>query len=83
MVMNSKQRRQDRKKWKYHVRLTYDQADRNGYDNMFDWCRDTFGNGVRNNLWREESWSEFHQEFGTSWQFTDGKTAALFALKWS
>ena len=81
--MNSKQRRQDARKWKYHVRLTYDQADRNGYDNMFDWCCDTFGNGVRNNLWREEPWSEEHQEFGTCWQFIDDKTAALFALKWS
>lgn len=75
--MNSKQRRQDARKWKYHVRLTYDQADRNGYDNMFDWCRDTFGNGVRNDCWREK-----HQEVGTWWQFSDSKSAALFALRW-
>jgi len=76
--MNSKQRRQDRKKWKYSVRLTYEQADRNGYDNMFDWCCDTFGNGKVCAGWREK-----HQEIGTWWQFTNSKKAALFALKWS
>ena len=76
--MNSKQRRQDARKWQYHVMLSYSQVDRNGYDNMFDWCRDTFGNGVRNDIWREK-----HQEIGTCWQFTDNKAAALFALKWS
>ena len=76
--MNSRQRRQDRKKWKYNVKLSYDQADRNGYDNMFDWCRVTFGNGVSQNTWREK-----HQEIGTCWQFSDSKAAALFALKWS
>ncbi len=76
--MNSKQRRQDERKWKYHVRLDYDKVDQNGYDNMFDWCRDTFGNGVRNHTWREK-----HQEIGTWWQFTDSKAAMLFAMRWS
>ena len=76
--MNSKQRRQDRKKWKYNVRLSYDRADQHGYDNMFNWCRDTFGNGKVCAGWREK-----HQEIGTWWQFTDSKNAALFALRWS
>ena len=76
--MNSKQRRQDAKKWKYYVNLTYNQADRNGYDNMFDWCRNTFGNGVRNDIWRER-----HCHTGTCWQFTSDKAAVLFAMKWS
>ncbi len=76
--MNSKQRRQDARKWQYHVMLSYSQVDRNGYDNMFDWCRDTFGNGLHNDIWREK-----HQHTGTWWQFSDSKSAALFALKWS
>jgi len=77
--MNSKQRRQDARKWKYRIRLTYSQADRNGYINMFDWCCNTFGNSIHTDLWREE-----HQaDGGTCWQFTDSKTSALFALKWS
>jgi hypothetical protein len=45
--MNAQQRRRDQRRWRYQVDLSYDQLDRNGYDNMFDWCRDTFGNGVQ------------------------------------
>ena len=74
--MNSKQRKQDQRKWKYHVRLTYDQADRNGYDKMFDFCRNTWGNGRRCAGWREK-----HNHIGTCWQFTDEKKAMLFALR--
>jgi len=76
--MNSIQRRQDARKWKYQVKLTLEKADRNGYDNMFDWCRVTFGNGIHNEIWREK-----HQATGTWWQFSNSKAAALFALKWS
>jgi hypothetical protein len=77
--MNSAQRRQDARKWKYHVRLTHNRSDQNGYDNMFDWCCNTFGNGIQTDQWREK-----HQvPRGTWWQFTDSKAAVLFALKWS
>jgi hypothetical protein len=76
--MNARQRRTDRKRWKYHVTLTYEQADRNGYDHMFDWCCDTFGNGVVCAGWREK-----HNYIGTWWQFTNAEKAALFSLKWA
>ena len=76
--MNAQQRRQDLRKWKYQVKLTLDRADQNGYDNMFNWCCNTFGNGQHNDRWREK-----HQETGTWWQFSDSKAAALFTLKWS
>jgi hypothetical protein len=76
--MNSKQRRQDSRKWKYHVRLSYNKAEVNGYDNMFDWCRDTFGNGRKCAGWREA-----HGYIGTWWQFRDDKKAALFMMRWS
>jgi hypothetical protein len=76
--MNARQRRRDRKKWKYHVKLTYEQSDRNGYDRMFDWCRDTFGNGVVCAGWREK-----HRCIGTWWQFTSAEKAALFSLRWT
>lgn len=76
--MNSRQRRTDRKRWQYQVDLSDAQMFRNGYDNMFDWCRDTFGNGVQCAGWREK-----HQHFGTCWQFTSAEKAALFALRWS
>jgi hypothetical protein len=76
--MNSRQRRYDRKKWRYQVKLSYEQADRNGYDRMFAWCRDTFGNSVECSGWREK-----HRHIGTWWQFTSAKKAALFSLRWT
>lgn len=76
--MNSQQRRQDQRQWRYQVTLSYEQVDRNGYDHMFDWCRDTFGNRVTCSGWREK-----HQHIGTNWQFTCAKKAALFCLRWS
>jgi len=75
--MNSKQRKQDSKKWRYNVRLDYDRVDFNGYDNMFDWCKNTWGNGKKCAGWREA-----HGHFGTCWQFTDEKKAVLFAMRW-
>ena len=75
--MNSHQRRKDRRHWKYYVKLSYEHLDRNGYDNMFDWCRDTWGNGIRCAGWREK-----HHCIGTWWQFTTEKQAVLFAMKW-
>jgi hypothetical protein len=76
--MNSKQRRQDSRQWKYNIRLSEGKSLENGYDNMFDWCCDTWGNGVRCAGWREKHyWSA-----GTWWQFNDDKKAVLFALRW-
>ena len=75
--MNSKQRRQDSKKWRYNVQLDYDKVDSNGYDNMFDWCKNTWGNGKKCAGWREK-----HNHIGTCWQFTDEKKAVLFAMRW-
>jgi hypothetical protein len=76
--MNSKQRRKDARKWQWHVHLDFEHADRNGYDNMFDWCRDTFGNGKKCAGWRE-----CHNYIGTWWQFTSKEKATLFMLRWS
>ena len=75
--MNSAQRRKDGRKWKYYVALSYDKVDLNGYDNMFDWCRDTFGNGKKCAGWREA-----HNHIGTWWEFTSDKKAMLFAMRW-
>jgi hypothetical protein len=75
--MNSKQRRQDARKWRYNVPLHYSRVDHNGYDTMFDWCSDTWGNGKKCAGWREA-----HGHIGTRWQFTDEKKAVLFAMRW-
>lgn len=75
--MNSKQRRKDRRRWRYSVRLTTSDVMIKEYNQMWDWCRDTFGNGRRCAGWREK-----FGHFGTCWQFTSDKKAALFALRW-
>ena len=74
--MNAKQRRRDRRKWQWHVKLSFDHARQNEYNNMFNWCRDTFGNGVRCAGWREA-----HGHIGTWWQFTSEEQATLFMLR--
>lgn len=73
--MNSKQRRKDSRKWKYHVQCPPDRAYEN-YDAMFDWCVATFGNGL------QTTWREKHGHYGTHWQFNKEKDAVLFALRW-
>ena len=78
--MNSKQRRKDRRRFKYSVRPTRESAD-DHYDEMYDWCVATFGNSAKIRgggvVWREE-----HHHRGTHWQFTYEQGATLFALKW-
>ena len=78
--MNSKQRRTDRRYFKYSVCPSVDTAD-NHYDEMFDWCVATFGNSAKLRtggvVWREK-----HHHRGTHWKFTTEQGAALFALRW-
>ena len=42
--MNSKQRRADRKEWRYEVTIDEGKSFAD-YDAMFDWCVTNFGNG--------------------------------------
>jgi hypothetical protein len=76
--MNSRQRRADRKEWRYEVTINESQSFVN-YDAMFDWCVANYGNtrGISPNGWREK-----HGHFGTCWQFNSSTKAIAFALKW-
>ncbi len=75
--MNARQRRADRKRWKYTVTVD-DHRSYSEYDAMFDWCVANFGNTkASTNRWREK-----HGHFGTCWQFIDSAAATAFALKW-
>ena len=77
--MNSKQRRIDRRKWKYRVRIDRAKRFEHGYENMFAWCVKSFGNtGKHEHQWRE-SWNHV----GTEWQFTTEEGATLFMMRWS
>lgn len=76
--MNARQRRADRKRWRYAVTID-DRRSFLDYDAMFDWCVANFKNppGGRGDRWREK-----HGHFGTCWQFTDSAAATAFALRW-
>jgi len=71
--MNSKQRRADRKRWKYTVSIN-ERRSFLDYDNMYDWCVTNFKN--------TGDWREKHGHFGTCWQFVDSDKATAFALRW-
>lgn len=76
--MNARQRRRDRKLWKYSV--TVDEIKSYvHYNHMFDWCVANYKNPVDG---RHARWREKHGYFGTCWQFTDSAAATAFALKW-
>jgi hypothetical protein len=76
--MNSRQRRADRKKWRYEVTINAVKSSKD-YDAMFDWCVANYGNtrGISANGWREK-----HGYIGTCWQFNNSAKAAAFALRW-
>lgn len=76
--MNSKQRRIDKRQFRYYVSLTSERRNENGYNTMWDWCVTAFGNSRKyKHCWRE-SW----RHIGTEWQFTTEESATLFALRW-
>jgi hypothetical protein len=76
--LNSRQRRADRKAWRYEVTIDEGKSFAE-YDAMFDWCIANYGNsrGISANGWREKHWHR-----GTCWQFNNSSKAIAFALKW-
>jgi hypothetical protein len=77
-TVNARQRRSDRKRWKYAVTVDDAKSFLN-YDAMFDWCVTNFKNPPGG---RHERWREKHGHFGTCWQFSNSGKAIAFALKW-
>ena len=78
--MNSKQRRKDRKRWCYSVRINYPDSgwgsDEIVYQQIWDWCAQNYGTLVHTCGWRD-------RDCGDRWEFDCPKKAALFALKWA
>lgn len=72
--MNSKQRRKEKRTWKYEVEIPYDFEDE--YMPMFEWCQKNFGPTVC------DGWRNKHNTAGEVWQFDCDRKAALFALRW-
>lgn len=71
--MNSKERRKDKRKWKYSVRYAYTDCDR--YDEMWDWLVATFGNK------NGQCWRECYGHIGDYWQFDNEQAMTMFVLR--
>jgi hypothetical protein len=78
--LNSHQRKKDRKRWRYRVRVEYPVTgsradDEVMYQKIWDWCAEQYGTLVRTCGWRD-------RDCGDRWEFDCPKKAAYFALKW-
>lgn len=77
--MNSRDRRRDRRQWRYQVETAYiydgdnPQAE---YDQIWAWLQQNFGTRNDRCGWRERGYGEI-------WEFDSAKKAAAFALRWS
>jgi hypothetical protein len=80
--MNSRQRRVDRRHWKYSV--TLDLLDYDHYLEMWDWLKGRYGSTVSRCGWRDRSaYYGYDNSVDTTWQFTDEKKYVEFMLRWS
>lgn len=70
--MNSKQRRTDKRMWKYHVDVSpvLDPSE------IWFWCRSTFGFRV------SDGWRSKYKVVDGRWEFDSEEKAAMFALRW-
>lgn len=73
--MNSHQRRKDRRRWKYEIRLNVYKF--STYCQIYTWAIKTIS-PYTNHRWREAYGSA-----GTIYQFDNERDAVLFKLKWS
>jgi hypothetical protein len=72
--MNAKERRTDRRRWKYSVRYNRS-IPQHEYDIMWDWCVAQWGR-LANTTWRER-----FGHVGTFWQFENEQAMTLFILR--
>lgn len=81
--MNSRQRRTDKRKWKY--KITTSLSDYEVYLTMWDWLVRKYGRQVSKCGWRErfEVDNRDPLAFIVEWEFLEQKAAVEFALKWS
>ena len=82
--MNSKQRRVDRRCWKYSV-ITY-VDDYDNYTEMWSWLKQRHGTNVNQCGWRDRHLANLYTEaddtMPVKWEFIREKDALEFALKW-
>lgn len=84
MVMNSKQRRQDRKLWRYSIITVAE--DWYHYEEMWNWLKARHGTKVTMCGWRDriDRRNTCDQEnYKVVWQFINQRDAIEFALRWA
>lgn len=83
--MNSKQRRKDRRQWKYEVNTIAKDYDH--YIEMWEWLSNTYGKKILRCGWRVKFFvsiiREYDESFPIQWIFDDQQKASNFALKWA
>jgi hypothetical protein len=78
--MNSKQRRKDKRLWKYSVKMTY--RDYAHYEEMWGWLKSRYGSKVYKCGWRDRHAWYPAQEYNVEWQFLEEKRMVEFMLRW-
>lgn len=80
--MNSRQRRQDKKKWPYRVEVVA--RDHFHYCQMWDWLVAQHGKKVTKCGWRDrQNIYDDDVNFTVRWEFTTERAATEFALRWA
>lgn len=86
--MNSRQRRQDQKLWRYHIEVQIN--DYNHYEEMWTWLVEKHGKKIGRCGWRDRKICEVdyihwldHDPIRIRWEFIDERDATEFALRWA
>lgn len=80
--MNSRQRRQDRKRWRYSI-VTVAQ-DWDHYNEMWQWLNVKHGRKVTQCGWRDRhDMYDNDTNFEVRWEFDNERNATEFALRWA
>lgn len=80
--MNSKQRRKDKRIWKYSVKIPYKDYDH--YEEIWEWLKSHYGTNANRCGWRDR-----HNYYlgvaldNVEWQFQEQKKYVEFMLRWS
>lgn len=81
--MNSRQRRQDRRAWKYRIDLGIGTFE--DYVDMWLWLDQRFGRKIDRCGWRDriEIVDDLNNQYRMAWEFLRKKDAVEFALRWA
>lgn len=80
--MNSRQRRQDRKRWRYSIVTVAHDWDH--YSAMWLWLKEKHGTNVLRCGWRDRhDMYDDETDFKIRWEFDNERNATEFALKWA